>query len=28
MCQGLSPEVQRALPYAVKKIEEIVDAWL
>lgn len=28
MCQGLSPVVQRALPYAVKKIEEIVDAWL
>jgi len=28
MCQGLSPVVQRALPYAVQKIEEIVDAWL
>jgi hydrogenase maturation protease len=28
MCQGLSPVVQRALPYAVRKIEEIVDAWL
>lgn len=28
MCQGLSPVVQRALPYAVEKIEEIVDAWL
>ncbi len=28
LCQGLSPVVQRALPYAVKKIEEIVDAWL
>ncbi len=28
MCQGLSPVVQRALPYAVKRIEEIVDAWL
>jgi hydrogenase maturation protease len=28
MCQGLSPVVQRALPFAVKKIEEIVDAWL
>lgn len=28
MCQGLSPVVQRALPYAVKQIEEIVDAWL
>ena len=28
MCQGLSPIVQRALPFAVQKIEEIVDAWL
>jgi len=28
MCQGLSPCVQQALPYAVQKIEEIVDAWL
>ena len=28
LCQGLSPVVQRALPYAVQKIEEIVDAWL
>jgi hydrogenase maturation protease len=28
MCQGLSPVVQRALPHAVKRIEEIVDAWL
>ena len=28
MCQGLSPVVQRALPFAVKRIEEIVDAWL
>jgi hydrogenase maturation protease len=28
MCQGLSPVVQRALPFAVKQIEEIVDAWL
>jgi hydrogenase maturation protease len=28
LCQGLSPVVQRALPYAVKRIEEIVDAWL
>jgi len=28
LCQGLSPVVQRALPYAVKQIEEIVDAWL
>ena len=26
--QGLSPPVQRALPSAVRKIEEIVDAWL
>jgi hydrogenase maturation protease len=28
LCQGLSPVVQRALPYAVEKIEEIVNAWL
>ena len=28
MCQGLSPVVQRALPHAVRRIEEIVDAWL
>ncbi len=28
LCQGLSPCVQRALPYAVERIEEIVDAWL
>jgi hydrogenase maturation protease len=28
LCQGLSPAVQRALPFAVQKIEEIVDAWL
>ena len=28
MCQGLSPVVQRALPFAVRQIEEIVDAWL
>ena len=28
LCQGLSPVVQRALPYAVRKIEEIVNAWL
>ncbi len=28
LCQGLSPVVQRALPYAVRKIEETVDAWL
>jgi hydrogenase maturation protease len=26
--QGLSPAVQRALPSAVRRIEEIVDAWL
>ena len=26
--QGLSPEVQRALAIAVKKIEETVNAWL
>ena len=28
LCQGLSPVVQRALPYAVRKVEETVDAWL
>ena len=28
LCQGLSPVVQRALPYAVRKIEETVHAWL
>ena len=28
LLQGLSPVVQRALPYAVERIEEIVDAWL
>ena len=28
LCQGLSPVVRRALPYAVRKVEEIVDAWL
>ena len=28
LCQGLSPVVQRALPYAVERIEEIVNAWL
>lgn len=28
MCQGLSPVVARALPYAVKKVEETVNAWL
>jgi hydrogenase maturation protease len=28
LCQGLSPVVQRALPYAVRKVEEIVYAWL
>ena len=28
MCQGLSPVVMRALPYAVQQIEEIVDAWI
>jgi hydrogenase maturation protease len=28
LCQGLSPVVQRALPYAVRKVEEIVNAWL
>jgi hydrogenase maturation protease len=28
LCQGLSPIVQRALPFAVEKIEEIVNAWL
>ena len=28
LCQGLSPVVERALPFAVQKIEEIVDAWL
>jgi hydrogenase maturation protease len=28
LCQGLSPVVQRALPYAVRQIEEIVHAWL
>jgi hydrogenase maturation protease len=28
MCQGLSPVVQRALPYAVQKVEETVRAWL
>ncbi len=28
LCQGLSPCVQRALAVAVRKIEEIVDAWL
>jgi hydrogenase maturation protease len=28
LLQGLSPVVQSALPYAVRKIEEIVDAWL
>jgi hydrogenase maturation protease len=28
LCQGLSPVVQRALPYAVRKVEETVHAWL
>ena len=28
LCQGLSPVVQAALPYAVRKIEETVNAWL
>ncbi len=28
LCQGLSPCVQRALPFAVQMIEETVDAWL
>lgn len=28
LCQGLSPVVQRALPYAVRKVEETVNAWL
>ena len=28
LCQGLSPVVLRALPFAVKRIEEIVDAWI
>jgi hydrogenase maturation protease len=28
LCQGLSPVVLRALPFAVKQIEEIVDAWI
>jgi hydrogenase maturation protease len=28
LCQGLSPVVQRALPYAVRKVQETVDAWL
>jgi hydrogenase maturation protease len=28
MCQGLSPCVQRALPFAVKMVEETVNAWL
>ena len=28
LCQGLSPVVQRALPHAVRKIEETVHAWL
>ncbi len=28
LCQGLSPVVVRALPFAVTKIEEIVDAWI
>lgn len=28
LCQGLSAVVQRALPYAVRKVEETVDAWL
>lgn len=28
LCQGLSPEVQRVLPIAVAKIEEIVNAWV
>ncbi len=28
MCQGLSPCVQRALPFAVKMVEETVDGWL
>lgn len=28
LCQGLSPVVQRALPDAVRKVEETVDAWL
>jgi hydrogenase maturation protease len=28
LCQGLSPVVLAALPLAVQRIEEIVDAWL
>jgi hydrogenase maturation protease len=28
LCQGLSPVVLQALPFAVKRIEEIVDAWI
>jgi hydrogenase maturation protease len=28
LCQGLSPVVVAALPYAVQRIEEIVHAWL
>ncbi|MEA2220230.1 MAG: hydrogenase maturation protease [Solirubrobacteraceae bacterium] len=28
LCQGLSPVVLRALPFAVQQIEEIVDAWI
>ncbi len=28
LCQGLSPPVQRALGFAVNKIEETVHAWL
>jgi hydrogenase maturation protease len=28
LCQGLSPVVTRALPFAVQQIEEIVDAWI
>ena len=28
LCQGLSPVVARALPLAVQRVEETVDAWL
>lgn len=28
LCQGLSPVVEQALPFAVQKVEETVHAWL